>query len=112
MRIWVLFFLLPSLLLGCSTFGKSNRVKIAERAKTELIGTPKQELFACAGAPTRSITIDEMEFIVYVSDDACEVTFVLNNGIVDKVSYASRKRGMPAEMERCAPILEKCLSDR
>ena len=112
MKIWALFFILSSLLLGCSSFGKSNRVKIAERATTELIGTSKQELITCAGPPTRSITIDEMEFIVYVGDDACEVTFVLKNGTVEKVSYASHKRGMPPEMELCATILEKCLSNR
>ena len=111
MRNWVLFILLPSFLLGCSAFGKSHRIKNAERAKKELIGTAKQELVACAGPPTRSITIDDLEFIVYASGEACEVTFVLKNGVVDKVSYASPKRGIPVELERCGLVTEKCLSN-
>jgi hypothetical protein len=123
---------IAGLLAGCAST-KFGRADLAERAKVELIGKSKKDILMCAGVPVRSEQAENMEFMTYYSggdSDAyiaggagssagggavsvkkryCEVTFILRNGIVEKVNYAGRTGGLITEGEQCAFVLQNCL---
>lgn len=129
---WVLLVSV-ALLPGCAST-KFGRADLSERAKTELIGKSKKDILMCAGVPIRSQQTENMEFMTYYSggdSDAyvaggagsyagggavsvkkryCEVTFVLSDGVVEKVNYAGRTGGLITEGEQCAFVLQNCLS--
>ncbi len=123
MRIKKILIILATILALCTfTSGCAvhKRMKIAENAKTELVGLSKTDLLSCAGVPMRSETIDDMEFLTYVSDSGkrvffsrckqyCEVTFTLRNGVVEKISYAGNTGGRFTKGEQCAYALEPCM---
>lgn len=115
---------------GCAV----QRAQIATRAQTELIGMSKKDLLSCAGVPLRQDHADDLEFLsfagggdsvgtavatstssttaVAVGKSAhryCEATFVLQNGIVQKVNYQGRTGGLVTKGEQCAFIVENCL---
>jgi len=118
------------LVAGC-TF---QRAAISSRAQIELVGMSKIELLSCAGVPIRQEQMDNIEFLTYSSGGDsvgtavatstspstaiatgkrthryCEVTFVLNNGVVQKVNYQGRTGGLLTKGEQCAFIVENCL---
>jgi len=39
----------------------------------------------------------------------CEVTFVLQNNIVQKVNYSGRTGGLITEGEQCAFVIDNCV---
>ncbi len=39
----------------------------------------------------------------------CEVTFVLDNGVVKKVNYQGRTGGLISKGEQCAFVVENCV---
>lgn len=115
---------------GCAV----QRAQIATRAQTELIGISKKELLSCAGVPLRQEHVDGLEFLsfagggdsvgnavatntsstteVAVGKSAhryCEATFVLQNGVVQKINYQGRTGGILTKGEQCAFIVENCL---
>lgn len=135
---------------GCAV----QPTQTATRAQTELIGMSKKELLSCAGVPLRQERIDDFEFLSFVSigdsietavvtntsstmavaegkssHPYCEATFVLQNGIVQKINYQSRGAakansngaaslgkalgglifGKSKKSEQCAFIVENCL---
>lgn len=51
-------------LAGCAG---GERVELARRAQTELIGMPRAALLSCAGVPTRQATADGNEYFTYRS---------------------------------------------
>ena len=120
----VVFFCLN----GCA-HTKIGRAKLADRAKYELVGKTKTEILMCAGAPVRSEREGDFEFItyfsggdksVYVDDEMgyasvkkryCEVTFVLQNGVVQKVNYTGRTGGLATKGEQCAFVLQNCVEE-
>lgn len=128
---WV-SLVIAALLAGCAST-KFGRADLAERAKVGLIGKSKKDILMCAGVPVRSEQAENMEFMTYYSggdSDAyvaggagssagggavsvkkryCEVTFILSNGIVEKVNYAGRTGGLITEGEQCAFVLQNCL---
>jgi hypothetical protein len=133
MRNLLVIVTVSVVLLGCAKF---HRAEMAERARTELLGLSKKELLTCAGVPVRSQQVDDMEFLTYAggSDSVgyfgggvgssggggvialnkryCEVTFVLRNGIVEKVNYAGRTGGLLTKGEQCGFVVENCLPSR
>lgn len=119
------------LLSGCA----AHRSQMAARAKTELIGMSKRDLFSCAGVPVRQERVDDLEFLTYTgggdsvgsgfanqmsSSSAvvfskrthryCEATFILKDGVVQKINYQGRTGGLLTKGEQCAFIVEGCLS--
>ncbi|MFH2066288.1 MAG: hypothetical protein ABIK15_13895 [Pseudomonadota bacterium] len=104
---------------GCSI---RQRVKMAERAPSELVGLAKTDLLSCAGVPVRSEKIDDFEFLTYTSGNTreffcrsgryCEVTFTLKNNIVEKVTYAGNTGGPFSQGEQCAYVIAPCLKDK
>jgi len=124
---------ITTLLFGCAST-KYGRADLAKRAKVELVGKSKEYILMCAGVPMRSQQHENMEFMTYYSggdSDAygagtassagagavsvkkryCEVTFVLRDGVVEKVNYAGRTGGLITEGEQCAFVLENCLPE-
>jgi len=132
MKNFLVFMACIIFLSGCasSKFGRSD---LAKRAKVELVGKSKTEILMCAGVPMRSQQVDNMEFITYFSGGDshgyaaggagssagggafsvkkryCEVTFILKNGVVEKVNYTGRTGGWATEGEQCAFVLQNCL---
>ena len=129
-RLFAVAMVLVVSFYGC-TF---QRAIIASRAQTELVGMTKKELLSCAGVPVRQERVDDLEFLTYSgggdsigtavatstsSSTAiatgkrthryCEATFVLKDGIVQKVNYQGRTGGLLTEGEQCAFIVENCL---
>ena len=121
-------------LFGCAHL---HRAELANRAKTELIGLSKKELYLCAGVPNRQDHIEDLEFLTYVGggDNTgvglgttvtnnvavgavssqhryCEVTFVLQNGVVHKINYQGRTGGWASEGEQCAFVVRNCLKEK
>ena len=111
-----------------------QRAGLASRAKTELVGMSKIELLSCAGVPVRQERMDNLEFLTYSVDEDgvgaavatstspstaiatgkrtylyCDVTFVLKDGVVQKVNYQGRTGGLLTKGEQCAFIVENCL---
>jgi hypothetical protein len=107
-----------------------RRAEVAGRAQYELVGMSKKDLLLCAGVPIRQQQADDLEFLTYgaggdstavtvatsqktsVSKSAhryCEATFVLKDGVVQRVNYQGRTGGMFTKGEQCAFIVENCL---
>jgi hypothetical protein len=127
MRVAIILALCGFMLLGCAI----QRAEIASRAQTELIGMSKKDLFLCAGVPQRQERIEDLEFLTFAGGGDsvgsvvatstspntavaigkskhryCEATFVLKNGIIQKVSYHGRTGGLISKGEQCAFIVE------
>ena len=111
-----------------------QRAGLASRAQTELVGMSKIELLSCAGVPVRQERMDDLEFLTYsggvdifgaevdtyTSPSTatatgkrtylyCDVTFVLKDGVVQKVNYKGRTGGLLTKGEQCAFVVENCL---
>jgi len=128
-RLFLLSLLILTLLFGCVSATRVNRSKIAERAKTELIGMSKTDILSCAGKPLRSHESDKLEYLTYivgggynlgqvnqdgkVAEDSryCEVTFIFENNKVTEIDYTGRTGGRSSKDEQCAFVVEKCLSN-
>jgi len=131
MRIAITITLCGLLLSGCAKF---HRAEIASRAQTEMVGMSKKDLFLCAGVPLRQERVEDLEFLTYSgggdsvnsavatstspntavavgssSHRYCEATFVLKNGIVQKVQYQGRTGGLITKGEQCGFIVENCV---
>jgi hypothetical protein len=130
MRITVTVVLCGLVMAGCAF----RRAAIANRAQTELVGMSKKDLFLCAGVPLRQERVEDLEFLTFAGggdsvgsataistspDTAvafgrstrryCEATFVLKNGVVQKVNYQGRTGGLLTKGEQCAFIVEDCV---
>ncbi len=118
-------------LTGCAA---QQRAEIATRAQSELVGMHKKDLLSCAGVPHRQERIDGLEFLTFSgggdhvggavitqtspstaiatgrsSRRYCEATFVLRDGVVQKVNYQGRTGGLITKGEQCAFVVESCL---
>ena len=51
-----------ALLAGCAA---QQRAETARRAQVQMVGMQKRDLYACAGLPVRSQTVDGFEYLVY-----------------------------------------------
>ena len=128
--------LLTILFIAAATSGcaRLHRAEVATQAQTEMIGMSKKDLYLCAGVPARQAQIEGLEFLTYLGGGDstgaavgtsispgvavgaistrrryCEVTFVLDNGIVQKVNYQGRTGGWASQGEQCAFVVEKCV---
>ena len=121
-KIWIIMILILTLYVFTSGCAVHKRMKVAETAKSELIGLSKTDILSCAGVPIRSEKVNDMEFLTYVSDATgigffhrskryCEVTFTLRNGVVEKVSYSGNTGGRFTEDEQCAHVLKSCINE-
>jgi hypothetical protein len=50
--------------------------------------------------------------VIALNKRYCEVTFVLRNGIVEKVNYSGRTGGLITKGEQCGFVVENCLPNR
>lgn len=111
-----------------------QRAEIASRAQTELVGMSKKGLLSCAGVPVRQERVEDLEFLTFSgggdtvggavatqtspstavaagkrAQRYCEATFVLKDGVVEKLNYQGRTGGLITKGEQCAFIVENCL---
>ncbi|MCW0235419.1 MAG: hypothetical protein OJJ21_17605 [Ferrovibrio sp.] len=122
---------LAALLAGCA----SPLDRVAERAKTEMLGLTEAQLKACAGAPTavnREGATDIWSYFRETSRSAtaisdvgytptnrgettydyfryCEATFMLQGGRVQAVEFRGRTATGREIMEPCGAIVERCV---
>lgn len=122
---------LAALLGGCA----SPLDRVAERAKTEMVGMTDAQLKACAGEPTatnREGVTDIWSYFretsrsaVAISDVGytptnrgettydyfryCEATFMLQGGQVRAVEFRGRTATGREVMEPCGAIVERCV---
>ena len=99
-----------------------------------MVGMQRKDLLSCAGVPVRTATDGDIEFLTYggggdstgaiigVANSSvgiaattskhryCEVTFVLDKGIIQKVNYTGRTGGWASEGEQCAFVVQNCVS--
>jgi hypothetical protein len=136
MRIFWTLLLSLVVFSGCVN-NKFTRTELAKRAQTEMLGMSRKDLLWCAGVPVRFQQVDDMELFTYYnsSDDRfgntvgrtwfpaaegtipvnqqyCEVTFVLQYGVINKVSYAGRTGGKNTEGEQCAFVIQNCIPSK
>jgi hypothetical protein len=129
-RILATSVVLVITITGCSF----QRASLATRAQTELVGMTKKDVLSCAGVPIRQERADDLEFLTYSGGGDsvgvavatstspstaiatskrthryCEATFILKDGIVQKVNYQGRTGGLLTKGEQCAFIIENCL---
>lgn len=126
-RLMIISLLMLTFLFGCVTAAtRVHRSKIAEKAKTELIGKSKAEILSCAGAPVSKDTSGKLEFLSYMSGNKlekfdkqkklpedtryCEVTFVFENDTVIDILYTGRTGARSSKDEQCAFVVEKCMT--
>ena len=129
MRRLTFLILIVGLVGGCAFQMAAD----AERAKTELIGFSRAELFSCAGVPVRQATESGLEYLVYNSEGSspvagstyaagktaffggvvkkryCEATFILKDGVVTKINYTGITGGLGTKGYVCFTIIENCL---
>jgi hypothetical protein len=111
-----------------------QRAQVASRAQSELVGLSKKDLLLCAGVPLRQERVDDFEFLTFAGGGDsiggaiasstslntvtavgksthryCEATFVLKDGLVQKVNYQGRTGGLLTKGEQCAFIVENCM---
>ncbi len=103
---------------SCSYVRRAERAKLAERAKTELVGLTKVDLLTCAGVPVRFALEGDMEFMSYNSTTSrrrggsCVVTFGLKDGVVTSVNYSGKTGRRSQSGERCAYAVQNCLTSQ
>jgi hypothetical protein len=130
MKAFFVVLLGAALASGCAV----QRAEIANRAQSEMIGKSKKDLLGCAGVPLRQERVDDLEFLTFggggdsvgtavVTSTSpstavasgksahryCEATFVLKDGVIQRVNYQGRTGGLLTKGEQCAFIVENCV---
>ena len=132
MRATSLVLLAAVIAAGCAN-SKFHRAEVAKAAQTQLIGLSRKDVLSCAGAPVREAKDDDIEFLTYVAGGDstgaavgvansstgvasvsshrryCEVTFVLQRGVVTKINYSGRTGGYATAGEQCAFVVQNCM---
>ncbi len=117
---WVVFAMIIMLMViqtGCACH---KRAKLAQQARTDMIGMTKADLLSCAGVPVRSERLDNLEFLTYSAEGNthgmfhrtrryCEVTFTLKDGRVEKIAYNGNTGCFFNKDEQCAYVLGSCV---
>ena len=111
---------------GCAV----ERSNHADRARSDLIGISKAELFRCAGLPDDTQKVGDDEFLTYRNDlltsggitmpiigggvnffdsKYCHATFVIRNGRAQALHYAGNASSPMAELDQCGYIVDTCI---
>ena len=103
----------------------------ARKAQVEMVGMSRADLFACAGLPNRSQTIDGAEydtfdFQPYTPDNSlsatlpllggislgsggtCHATAIMKDDKVSAINYAGDTGGILGHVAECVSILSHC----
>lgn len=109
--------------------------RVADRARTEMIGMSESQLKACAGEPTALNRENGIDLWSYFRETArsaatisdigytptnraetsydyfryCEATFALQNGRVQSVEFRGRTATGREIMEPCGAIVQRCV---
>ncbi len=107
-----------------------ERSNHADRARSDLVGISKAELFRCAGLPDDTQKVGDDEFLTYRNDlltsggitmpiigggvnffdsKYCHATFVIRNGRAQALHYAGNASSPMAELDQCGYIVDTCI---
>ena len=114
---------------GCSI----QRAEVAQTARVNVIGLPKEKVLACMGIPSNRMTVGDTEVWAYESGNGrtqssvfasggngfasgiavstrrfCNVNVVMTNGVVSKVNYSGPTGGLLTAGEQCAFAVQNC----
>jgi len=103
-------------------------------AQAALVGVSRAEVIACAGEPWRAGTHEGREYLIYMSGEPprapdvqapqnsgtppaavatrpryCRVTFVIKDGVVEKLQLAGYATGPLVDSKECAAITAPCV---
>ena len=104
------------------------------RSQTQLLGMSKKALLSCAGTPLSQERVQDWEYLTYIgggdgngdtsavptspntamdpssgNQPHCEATFLVKDGVVQRVDYQTRTRGVTTKGEPCAFIVANCV---
>jgi hypothetical protein len=116
-------------LAGCAF----QRAQIAQDARAQMIGMPKEQVLACMGAPTNRGAEGQTEVWGYNSGNGmtvtdasygrfggtavsssrfCNVNIVMTSGAVSAVNYTGPTGGLLTQGEQCAYAVDACVKSR
>lgn len=118
--------LLPAALGACAL----NDSRIADGAKTSLLGLSEVELESCLGVPDQHASFGSTDVLTYYATSSsstsysipivgglgfsnggyCHATFRVDGGRVSRITYSGEKNGTLAPNAYCAPILRSCVA--
>lgn len=119
-RIFPFIFLA---LAGCA----AQRAEVAQRARTELVGMPREELLRCAGKPASEEQTRSGEILIYAGSTPdyscplkkwagsepprrhCRARFTLERGRVAKVDYEDNSGKAIVTGDQCTFLVEHCV---
>lgn len=124
--------LLPSLLLALSLGACALQDgRLADRARTRLVGLREVDLEACLGGPDQHSSFGSTDVLTYYlssssaisytipivgglgfsNGGSCHATFRIDGGRVTHVIYSGEKNATFAPNAYCAPIVRSCLAE-
>ena len=105
--------LVAALAMGCTTV---KRAQMAQEARSDMLGMTRGALMKCAGEPAHRMMLGDRELLTYLSDKephprhTCVGTFVLRRDQIERLDFSTPSGRLPESWEKCAPIVENCLS--
>ena len=126
LQTWGMVLVVMVIMCGCTSISVLVS-KPFDRAQTEVIGMSKADLLCCAGEPMRSSAKGDTEFLTYrrsfgrvstgsfwkpfsfgTVDIYCDVTFILQDGVVKNITYNPYN----CNKRHCKEIIERCLKNK
>ncbi len=127
MRRWLSAMLCLAVLSGCAV----EDSRLAQRARTRLLGMKEVDLVACLGSPDQHSGFPGTDVLTWYAASSsslsfslpivgglaannggyCHVTVRLDGGLVTHLIYSGEKNATLAPDAYCAPILRSCLAE-
>ena len=127
-----------TLATGCMGIPKFERVAVAKKARSDMVGFSRGDVLGCMGAPARKESAGNTTVWTYYSGGAstsfssgsaniqgktvtgssstvtrnrsCTINVVMKNEIVQRVNYSGRTGGLLTKGEQCAYAVENCVN--
>ncbi|MBE7212571.1 MAG: hypothetical protein INR65_16250 [Gluconacetobacter diazotrophicus] len=122
--------MLPALLVALVGGCAANDARIADNARTRLIGLSEVELESCLGVPDQHATFGGTDVLTYYATSSssisysipivgglgfsnggyCHATFRVDDGRVTRVMYSGEKNATGGANAYCVPIVRSCMA--
>jgi len=96
-----------------------QRAEIAQDARAQMIGMPKEQVLACMGVPISKASEGATEVWTYNSSNGavaltparfCRVNVVMSGGQVSAVNYLGQTGGLLTAGEQCSYAVDACVN--